>query len=1192
MSMNAPAPHDEILRTLRANRDELLRRPAISEDDTRALLIEPFLEYLGHAASHRRSEHEFRGHRPDEVIYRDPVSLSPDRFASIVLEAKSLGTVFDRQTGAGRANTPARQISRYLRHHEASGPGTFGVLTDGDRYRLLRRTPHGADVETIGEWRILDDAPVGDDAPAGEPHPIETLAAHIHRDALGIPPAIVARDRPGAALADAIAAGHGPDSLLELLTVASGRTRPITEELTITGRILDADENDWQEHAWRRGAELATDTPDMEGNRLTVAVIRFTTPRPELPQELPRGDVAFAASTFAAAAANRASVVVAYQVGDDGLVDRARVAVHHKRHTGMTPEFDPHNPPPSVLRSLSQVQAALHDTGPVAPERLTRAVEARTIRNEFYESVARWTRAAQSGKEAEERQVVLRHLIRTVFAWILKEDGFIPSEIFEEAFAKLHAQGEYHSSVLSFLFHNRLNTPEDERESHPRPAIDAALDDAPFLNGSLFAVHPGDDQLALADDAYFGTDAGAPGLFTIMSRYDWSTSEHTHVESDQTIDPEMLSNLFENLIAATETWLREPDRMPAGTYYTPADVATEMVKDALVDAIKDVAPRRSTDEELRTLFGDPDSTLHSMLSPREKRRIHERLTQIKFFDPAVGSGEFPYVALNAILTSLPTLGDFRSTGDATRWIIENHLHGQDINPMATQITRLRLYIAIMAAERELPPGQTRRPLPNLEARIVCADTLATDARPEWRPARTGNLLGESAPIKSALTALAEVRRRWLGAQTEEDKARVRREDADARQGLLDALEQSGNGDDPELREFASKPLLELTGPISADARLLFYDPDWDGFDVVIGNPPYERIGSSLTAPERARVRKSLAKKNYQSVGGGDLYNLFCETALALAKPDGGVVTLVVPLSLSFGQNKRSARELFERRARRIRLRHQDNRPDTTFHDSPVAHRESRQRTTIITAVTGGRRRAIIETSGASRWASAERELYLLHRGYVRPPALPRRLDARLSGQWPRIPTEPVRDLVSAMLAHRRTLDSLAPPNGADGPAIAFPRSAYNFITALPAGRLDRRERVHPLADTDALELAMALLNGHAAYAWWRIWGDAFDLNPYEMTSVPIPDAWLDDDATNRRARELGRALIDSIVPENIDVQTSGTRGRVIQNVNFHNACPDIVRHCDELYLSALDGLQDATLAHLRVMRSNSNWRFS
>ena len=152
-------------------------------------------------------------------------------------------------------------------------------------------------------------------------------------------------------------------------------------------------------------------------------------------------------------------------------------------------------------------------------------------------------------------------------------------------------------------------------------------------------------------------------------------------------------------------------------------------------------------------------------------------------------------------------------------------------------------------------------------------------------------------------------------------------------------------------------------------------------------------------------------------------------------------------------------------------------------------------------------------------------------------------------------------------------------------------TAYSFVTTAPAGRLNRGETAQLLRDESALELAMALLNGHVAYAWWRIWGDAFHLNPYEMTSIPIPSAWLDDDETNRRARKLGRALIDSITPGNIASQTSGTRGGVFQNINFHNVCPEIVRQCDELYLSALAPLPEPTLAHLRVMRSNSNWRF-
>ena len=67
----------------------------------------------------------------------------------------------------------------------------------------------------------------------------------------------------------------------------------------------------------------------------------------------------------------------------------------------------------------------------------------------------------------------------------------------------------------------------------------------------------------------------------------------------------MLSNLFENLIAATELWQQYPDRMPAGTYYTPADVAIEMVKDALAAAVRPSVPPRMTGAHLARLVQRP-----------------------------------------------------------------------------------------------------------------------------------------------------------------------------------------------------------------------------------------------------------------------------------------------------------------------------------------------------------------------------------------------------------------------------------------------------------------------------------------------------------------------------------------------------------------------------------------------------------
>ena len=319
-----------------------------------------------------------------------------------------------------------------------------------------------------------------------------------------------------------------------------------------------------------------------------------------------------------------------------------------------------------------------------------------------------------------------------------------------------------------------------------------------------------------------------------------------------------------------------------------------------------------------------------------------------------------------------------------------------------------------------------------------------------------------------------------------------------------------------------------------------------------------------------------------------MYNLFCELALTLVKPEDGVVTLVVPLSLAFGQNKVSTRRLFERRAKNIRLRHQDNRPDKTFHESPVAHPENRQRTTIITAVTGAAQ-PIIETTGTGKWGKSEREQYLLNRQYALMPARPTQGPPQIINQWPRVPTEAISRMIANMQAQRRTISSLA-NLGENNQSIAFPQSAYEFITAAPAGKLKRREIVQPIANKQYLELAMAALNGNVAYAWWRVWGDAFDINIYELNSVAIPDKWLDDKKVNSQVRRLGRQLINAITPNNIETNRSGTLRNTFENVNFHKVSSITIRRIDYLHLDALGLPPEPLLEQLRTIRSNSNWR--
>ena len=135
--------------------------------------------------------------------------------------------------------------------------------------------------------------------------------------------------------------------------------------------------------------------------------------------------------------------------------------------------------------------------------------------------------------------------------------------------------------------------------------------------------------------------------------------------------------------------------------------------------------------------------------------------------------------------------------------------------------------------------------------------------------------------------------------------------------------------------------------------------------------------------------------------------------------------------------------------------------------------------------------------------------------------------------------------------------------------IAYPLSAMYFITVAPAGKLKRGEKLIAISDEENLEIAMAVANGHAAYAWWKTYGDAFHVNPHEMETIPIPDKWIQDPEMKREARHLGRELMGAINEENTGTNITGTNSIEQDSLNLHACAPDTIRAIDRLYLKAL-----------------------
>ena len=1118
-----------------------------------------------------------------------PVTANPGH-AAVIVEAKAHGTDFDHSPPSqGRYGSPDRQIQRYLKQHSASGPDTLGVLTDGAKWRIYRRKGNqtNPDIEFLAEY---DFGPLAQPEQAALPglnpqlrERLAELVDWLARENIAYRTTRRLITAAPVGLADKVLSALSNSSfdpafiLRELIAepAAVVHTSLAAEGVNLQGIRQDFHDNDLTGYAYAKGVKIPTDNPSLFEQRAVMAAVQVEySPS----QGLTRPDVALCARTFASADPSRVAIVLAYTRSPEGYTE-ARLAVAGAGQVNMTVAFDPELATPSARSAMEQLLRLLQKPGDgLAVDKLMAPLEASPLRQQFYREVAQWVGLRQRRKTLAYRQAVLRHLVRVMFAWILKEENLVPPELFEQAFAvsSLDDVNAYHKDILCFLFHDRLDVIEDKREAHPIGAVDAAMESVPYLNGSLFAEHPDDALLDIPAGEYWNADEEKPGLFTILSRYHWTMDEHRPGESEQTLDPELLSNLFERLITPTQEGTLPPLRQPQGTYYTPADVADEMVKDALAAAVREQVPARISDAQLLELFGSADEPL-PQLEPAEKAGLIERIKELRIFDPAVGSGEFLFSMLLALQRSLSKLE--RDAANPAANIIRRQLSGQDINPLAVQITRLRLFIAITSARRTTPSND---PLPNLEARIVCADTLATVADPEWRPDRPGRLADADPDLMDALVATAENRARWYDAHTEEDKQETLQRDSTLRTKLQVLLQQRRSLASPELVQFAKSPIYDSNPePSKSDARLLFYEEDWRGFDIVIGNPPYEKVSKSVNAAGRKRLAGA---KRYKTLKVGDLYSLFCETALALAKPDGGVVTLVVPLSISFGQQQESLRQVFEGRCRKIDLRHYDNNPGRTFTNTPtVRDVRNNQRITIVVAVAGNAGRLTVKTTGQQRWPVHERELCVLERSKTELPSLPANVDKRIASQWGRIPTPEVADMVEAVARQQNKVGSYV---ASEGPVLAIPKTARYFISCIPEGSVSpRSEDRFRVANEDDLHLIMAVLNGRVGYGWWRVYGDGFHLNAFELMTLTVPDAWVENPLP---AIDIGRRLVEAI-PDSITRHPR--EGVDWLNVNYPLYQRNLINELDRLHIEALELPVEPLLTHLEIMRSSSSWNF-
>ena len=459
--------------------------------------------------------------------------------------------------------------------------------------------------------------------------------------------------------------------------------------------------------------------------------------------------------------------------------------------------------------------------------------------------------------------------------------------------------------------------------------------ETPFINGGLFDCldsweATGENSYRIdcfSDNQYDGVSIPnrlffeKDGLIPLLEHYKFTVEENTPIDQEVALDPELLGRVFENLLAAYNPETGETARKMTGSYYTPRAIVDYMVEEALVASLSEKCKPVDDNEipwedRLHYLFDYAKvcDDASEWFNDNEIDEIVRTISELKILDPAVGSGAFPMGVLHKLTLALRRLDP-----DNTRWetlqrkmaivrsekayntqdqqerneelteisdtferyrdsdfgrklyLIQNSIFGVDIQPIACQIAKLRFFISLAIEQESYRDAENFgiKPLPNLETRFIAANTLIGLKQQIGLRSQKASRLEQ---------ALRNNREKHFHATTRQQKRACKNRDKELRAELATELKGLGAFVDDADNIAQWDPYDQNENADWYDSELMFGVTD--GFDVVIGNPPYVR-------QEKIKHLKPTFKKRYTCyTGTADLYVYFYERGLQLLSPNG------------------------------------------------------------------------------------------------------------------------------------------------------------------------------------------------------------------------------------------------------------------------------------------------------------------
>jgi len=588
----------------------------------------------------------------------------------------------------------------------------------------------------------------------------------------------------------------------------------------------------------------------------------------------------------------------------------------------------PHEPTHTAESQLTELLTEeLPPPSPATLNRLKEAFAVERVSKEFFneyknlfdelsgyvEQALKKRETAQAFKEADLTASIYakRLLGQIVFLYFLQKKGWLGvkadqkwgqgprnylSGLFHETIKK---RQPFFTSCLEPLFYEGLAEDRRKNDYFYMPLATRI----PFLNGGLFESSQNFDWRASKLDL---PDTIFEKILSVFDRYNFTVREDEPLEKEVAIDPEMLGQVFENL-------LESEARKSSGSFYTPREIVHYMVKESLIRFLDQAVnyqtvfqthlrqpslfpykkPTTLLDEpvrqhqeriklsdlsqwihgggEMSTKDYNPDQDTQMSKDIIEyAQELDSTLAGLKICDPAIGSGAFPVALLLEVVRLRRSLQHKfmkkpQSAYELKRETILNSIYGVDKEISAVDIAKLRLWLSLVVDEDNF---DDIKPLPNLDYKIMVANSLVGSKK------KYDDLLDYTSRKK-----ITEMKRKFFDTVDLETKKDLHK----------------------KINELASKMKVGFSFDWHNDFCEIFQEGKNPGFDIVIGNPPYIPLHKIKEEADR------LQKLDYDTFARtGDIYCLFYEQGYYLLA-ENGILTFITSnswIKSGYGQKLR------------------------------------------------------------------------------------------------------------------------------------------------------------------------------------------------------------------------------------------------------------------------------------------------